>query len=112
MATIRVVALLTAAAAAAVYAAPASQPDAKPHAEGIAFFEKKVRPVLSASCFKCHSAASDKVKGGLKVDSRDALLQGGEGVPAVVPGKPDDSPLIHAVRYDHDDLQMPPKQKL
>src|SRR4051812_11002972 len=80
--------------------------------EGADFFEKKVRPVLAASCFKCHSAASNKLKAGLMLDSRPALLKGGDGGPAVVPGKPDESPLIRAVRYDHDDLQMPPKQKL
>src|SRR3954469_7714761 len=99
------------------YVAQAAQSDQQPgtpqaNAEGVAFFEKKIRPVLSASCYKCHSATSEKLKGGLKVDSRDALLRGGESGPAVVPGKPDESPLIHAVRYDHDDLQMPPKQKL
>src|SRR5688572_10591928 len=111
MAAIRVVALLAALAAPAQWAQSA-QTDLKPDAESLAFFEKKVRPVLAASCYKCHSATSEKVKGGLKVDSREALLLGGEGGPAVVPGKPDESPLIHAVRYDHDDLQMPPKERL
>jgi len=98
------------------YVAQATQVDAQPevraNADGAAFFEKKVRPVLAASCYKCHSETSEKLKGGLKVDSREALLRGGESGPAIVPGKPDESPLIHAVRYDHDDLQMPPKQKL
>jgi hypothetical protein len=81
-------------------------------AEGVEFFEKKVRPVLAARCYKCHSTGSEKLKGGLMLDSRPALLKGGDGGPAVVPGKPDESPLIQAVRYDYDDLQMPPKQKL
>ena len=84
----------------------------KTGAEAVEFFEKKVRPLLADNCYKCHSSTSAKLKGGLKVDSREALLKGGESGPAVVPGKPDESPLIHAVRYDHDDLQMPPKQKL
>ena len=111
MGTIRVVALLAALAAPA-QSAQSAQPDPGADAEGLALFEKKVRPVLASSCYKCHSASSEKLKGGLKVDSREALLQGGDGGPAIVPGKPDESPLIHAVRYDHDDLQMPPKQKL
>ena len=79
---------------------------------GVDFFEKKIRPVLSANCYQCHASTSEKVKGGLMVDRRAALLKGGESGPAVVPGKPDDSPLIRAVRYDHDDLKMPPKQRL
>jgi cytochrome c553 len=106
------VVLITALAAAPAYAQQAIQADPRPDADAAAFFEKKVRPVLATNCFKCHSSTSEKLKGGLKVDSREALLQGGESGPAVVPGKPDESPLIEAVRYDHDDLQMPPKQKL
>jgi hypothetical protein len=80
--------------------------------EGIDFFERKIRPVLVERCYKCHSAGSEKVKGGLLVDSREALLQGGDGGPALVPGEPDKSRLIKAIRYADDDLQMPPKEKL
>ncbi|HVY71453.1 MAG TPA: DUF1549 domain-containing protein, partial [Verrucomicrobiae bacterium] len=80
-------------------------------AEDLEFFEKKIRPVLSEQCFKCHSATAEKVKGGLLLDTRDALLKGGESGAAVVPGNPEASLLIKAVRYTDKDLQMPPKNK-
>ncbi len=72
------------------------------------FFETKIRPVLTEQCFKCHSHTADRVKGGLMLDSRDAVLHGGKTGLAVVPGKPDDSLLIQAIRYTDPDLQMPP----
>ena len=73
------------------------------------FFEAKVRPLLADKCYQCHSAASGKQKGGLSLDTKDGWLQGGESGPAIVPGKPDDSPFIRAIRYDDPDLQMPPR---
>jgi hypothetical protein len=73
------------------------------------FFEAHVRPVLVDECYKCHSHDADKVKGGLMLDTREGVLHGGDTGPAIVPGKPDDSLLIKAVRYTDDDLQMPPK---
>ena len=76
------------------------------------FFENKVRPVLVNSCYKCHSTKSEKVKGGLLLDSREALLKGGETGPAIVPGNPEKSLLITAVRHTDENLQMPPKEKL
>src|SRR5262245_49693529 len=79
---------------------------------GIEFFEKKVRPVLVEHCFKCHAAAATKPKGGLLMDSRDALLRGGDSGPALVPGKPEESLLLKAIRYSDDALRMPPKGKL
>ena len=72
------------------------------------FFENKVRPVLVAKCFECHSAK--KTEGGLRLDSGDAIQQGGESGPVVVPGKPDESLLINAIRYQ--DLEMPPSGPL
>jgi hypothetical protein len=83
---------------------------ASPSPEQIEFFEKKIRPVLVESCYKCHSAESGKDKGGLLVDSRDALLKGGDSGPALVPGKPDDSLFIKAIRYTDKELQMPPSK--
>jgi hypothetical protein len=80
--------------------------------EGIEFFEKKVRPVLVASCYKCHSTAAKKPKGGLLLDSREALLKGGDNGPALVPGQPDKSRFIEAIGYKNIDLRMPPKGKL
>ncbi|MFI5457504.1 MAG: PSD1 and planctomycete cytochrome C domain-containing protein [Isosphaerales bacterium] len=74
------------------------------------FFEARVRPVLVKRCEGCHGAA--KRKGGLRVDVRSGWERGGELGPAVVPGKPDESLLVRAVRYVDDDLRMPPKGKL
>ena len=79
---------------------------------GAEFFESRVRPVLVERCYKCHSAESEKLKGGLLVDSREGLLKGGDSGPAVVPGHPERSRLVEAVSYHNVDLQMPPKAKL
>ncbi len=76
-----------------------------------AFFEERVRPVLSEKCYSCHSAKAEKVKAGLLLDTRQGLLDGGNTGPAIVPGKPDDSLLIQAIRYHDEDLAMPPKSK-
>jgi hypothetical protein len=76
------------------------------------FFEKKVRPVLVEHCYKCHSADAKKLKGGLRLDSRDGLLRGGDTGPAIVPGNPEKSRLVEAINYKNVDLQMPPKGKL
>ena len=77
--------------------------------EGDRFFREKIRPVLEASCFGCHSATATKVKGGLLLDSREALLRGGDTGPAVVPGKGGESLLIQAIRHE-DGLEMPPEE--
>src|SRR5881392_1171699 len=75
-----------------------------PSGEQAEFFEKKIRPVLVEICFKCHSASSEKLKGALKLDSREAALAGGEsGKPALVPGEPEKSLIIEAVRYGNAD---------
>src|SRR3954451_8215242 len=74
------------------------------------FFERKVRPVLAGTCVKCHGA--DKASGGLRLDSRDAILEGGDGGPAGVPGAPERSPLVRAVRHADDTLKMPPNRPL
>jgi hypothetical protein len=73
------------------------------------FFEKQVRPLLAERCFKCHSAT--KQESSLRVDHLRFLKHGGDSGPAIVPGKPDESLLIQAVRYDGD-YQMPPTGKL
>ena len=83
---------------------------AEPDAEQLKFFEMKVRPLLVEQCFTCHAA--DKHKGGLRLDSLEAILKGGDTGPAVVPGKPEDSLLIKAILYTDDELLMPPKEKL
>src|SRR5436190_6105513 len=76
----------------------------------VKFFESKIRPVLVEQCYECHATAAKKVRGGLLVDSREALLKGGDSGPAIVPGKPDESLLLSALRYQ--DFEMPPKGKL
>ena len=58
------------------------------------FFESKIRPILVDNCYKCHSATADKIKGGLLLDTRDALLQGGDSGKAIVPGDPEASLLL------------------
>jgi hypothetical protein len=73
------------------------------------FFEKEVRPLLVQRCQTCHGA--DKPKGGLRLTSRAALLEGGGTGPAAVPGKPDESLLLRAVRQT-DSPKMPPKERL
>lgn len=76
------------------------------------FFETKIRPVLADNCYKCHSTQAEKVKGGLLLDSREGLLKGGDSGAVIVPGNPDGSLLIKAVRYTDPDLQMPKDKKL
>jgi hypothetical protein len=76
------------------------------------FFEKKIRPVLAKHCYKCHSAKSKKLKGGLRLDHRAGVLKGGDSGAAIVSGKPEQSRLIEAIGYDNVDLEMPPRGKL
>ena len=63
-------------------------------AEGIEFFENKIRPILVDNCYPCHSRQSAKVKGGLLLDSRESLRKGGDTGPAIAPGDPEHSLLI------------------
>ncbi|MBI5757273.1 MAG: PSD1 domain-containing protein [Planctomycetales bacterium] len=79
-------------------------------ADGIAFFESKVRPLFVEHCLECHG--EKKQKGGLRLDSKAGWQKGGDSGPAISPGKPDASRLLKAVRYEDEDLQMPPKKKL
>lgn len=79
--------------------------------EQIDFFESKIRPILVERCYKCHSVGK-KQRGGLSLDTRDDLRGGGDSGPAIVPGDPDASLLITAVRYRDAELQMPPTSKL
>ncbi len=78
--------------------------------EEVVNFETRVRPVLADRCFQCHGP--EKQWAGLRLDSRAAILKGGENGPAIVPGNPDASLLIRAVRHDDPDLQMPQGEKL
>lgn len=84
----------------------------EPSAAGVEFFDQRIRPVLVERCYKCHSAQAEKLKGGLRLDTREGLLLGGDSGPALVPGKTEESLLIRAIRYQDEHLQMPPKVKL
>tara|TARA_R110002124_G_scaffold57065_5_gene160261 strand:+ start:624 stop:3017 length:2394 start_codon:yes stop_codon:yes gene_type:complete len=75
-----------------------------------AFFENKIRPVLAEKCYSCHSAKSEELGGKLRMDTRDGMREGGESGPAFVEGRPDESLLIQALRYDG--LEMPPNEPL
>jgi len=76
------------------------------------FFEKRVRPILVARCYECHSAEAEKPRGEFFVDSRQALLDGGESGPGAMPGEPDKSRIVAAITYKDDILQMPPDGKM
>lgn len=80
-------------------------------AHDLEFFEKQVRPLLVARCFECHASDAKHLKGGLKLDSRSAVLAGGDTGPAALSGKADESLLVDAIRYGNL-YQMPPKSKL
>ena len=93
-------------------ATAADKPAEKVSPEQLAFFEKKIRPVLVAKCYKCHSAESEKVKGGLLLDTREGIRMGGATGHAVEPGDLKGSLLIAAIRGEKKDQLMPPKEKL
>jgi hypothetical protein len=97
------VALLVSAAIPAVSAGPAP--------EQLEFFEKRVRPTLVRSCYPCHSAAVASPMGGLRLDTKEALLQGGKTGPAIQPGNPDASLLVQVLTHAHK-IKMPPSGKL
>ena len=80
-------------------------------AERIAFFENKVRPLLIKHCYECHSA-NEEISGGLALDWRGGWASGGDSGPVIVPGSPEKSLLITAVRYEDVDYEMPPDGKL
>ncbi len=73
-------------------------------------FEQHVRPMLLDHCIRCHGPK--KQQAGLRLDSRDALLKGGDSGPAIKPGDPDVSLLVEAIRYENIELEMPPRGRL
>ena len=90
------------------------RPGAAPAADGGAaadLFLARIGPLFKQRCLACHGDDPKKLKGGLDLRSREAMLQGGEsGEPAVVPGVPDESPLYRAVTREDPTLAMPPKE--
>src|ERR1700704_1951117 len=89
--------------------AQAPAPD-RTSAESVEFFESKIRPVLAKNCYACHSGVTKVAMGGLFLDSRNGMRKGGASGPAIVPGKPEESLFIHAVRQKG--RKMPPSGKL
>jgi hypothetical protein len=77
-----------------------------PTAADLGFFEAKIRPVLAKNCYGCHGGDLKSPMGGLFLDTRNGILTGGKSGPAIVPGNPDESLLIRAVRYQG--RKMPP----
>ncbi|MCU1232451.1 MAG: hypothetical protein JWP63_418 [Candidatus Solibacter sp.] len=101
------------AAQTATQTAPQLAPQTAPTAEGVAYFETHIRPLLAANCYGCHSTRLPKPMGALLLDSRAGMLRGGKsGVPAIVPGKPEESLLLGAVLGSNKDLRMPPGKTL
>jgi mono/diheme cytochrome c family protein len=76
-----------------------------------ATLEKRAVAILERACADCHSHAAKKMKGGLALDSRAALLEGGDTGAAIIPGDTEKSLLVKAIRYADEDLAMPPKGK-
>src|SRR5690349_3608038 len=101
---------LVTAALAALLAWPAIVQAADATPEDLEFFEKKIRPVLVRECYECHAAGAKQVKGGLLLDTRDAMMRGGDSGPAIVPGKSAESSIISALKQQS--FEMPPKGKL
>ena len=79
--------------------------------DDVEFFEKRIRPLLAQRCEVCHSQSRGETSGGLALDTRDGWQQGGDSGSPILPGKPGESLLIRAVKYDEDGPQMPPKEK-
>ncbi len=104
--------LLAAPFALANLAAAALVPKAAPAAAQLDFFEQRIRPVLANKCYKCHAADSEKIKGGLLLDTRAGVLAGGDNGAVVVPGDPKNSALIKSLKWVDKDTQMPPKEQL
>jgi cytochrome c553 len=78
--------------------------------DGTDFFEKKIRPILIKHCYECHG--EDEQESDLRLDSYAEMLRGGATAPAIVPGEPNESLLLHTIGYEDDELQMPPDGKL
>src|ERR1017187_7595041 len=81
-----------------------AQPSAAERAKVLEFFEKKIRPVLADKCFSCHGG--EKVKGGVRLDRKDAVFKKSDE-PLIVPGHPDKSLIVKAIRHEID-AKMPP----
>jgi hypothetical protein len=92
--------------------APVSAFVEKPTPEQVEFFERRIRPVFVEHCYECHAGAGTlrAIKGGLLLDSRSGIIRGGDSGPVIVPGDPDHSRLITAIRHTDPELKMPKKK--
>ena len=73
------------------------------------FFRERIEPVLVTHCYECHSSRAEDLQAGLRLDSREGLLRGGDSGPVIVPGKSSSSLLVHAIRHEQG-LEMPPEK--
>jgi Protein of unknown function (DUF1553)/Protein of unknown function (DUF1549)/Planctomycete cytochrome C len=92
--------------------APSAAAGRAPTKDQLDFFESRIRPIFTANCYQCHSGSVNPPKGGLELDWQGGWEKGGDAGPAIVPGDPDKSLLIQAVRYTDPGLHMPPGGKL
>jgi hypothetical protein len=92
--------------------ASAADESAEAREQKLDFFEKRIRPIFAVYCYECHSAETGKSEGSLVLDTRDGLLKGGDSGPALIPGEPEKSLLLKAVRHTDESLKMPPEKKL
>lgn len=92
------------------FGSPFEANESNSRGDDTAFFETQIRPLLSVHCYQCHGA--DKMQASLRLDFADGWRVGGDSGPAVIPGNVDESLLVRAVRYEDDQLQMPPEGKL
>ena len=105
-------ALLAGAAPGGLHALPAQEKTPAADPDGIEFFEKKIRPLLVEKCYECHAETSKRLKGGLRLDSKAATLKGGDTGPSLVPGDPDKSLTVKAIRQQDAELKKPPQGTL
>jgi len=90
---------------------PAVHSEEKADKAGVVFFENKIRPVLVNRCYECHSEDAEKLGGKLLLDTKSGMMESGESGPSLVKGKPENSLVIQALKWDHD-LEMPPDEPL
>ncbi len=89
----------------------AADADGRSDTDGLTLFETRIRPLLVQHCYRCHSGTTASPESGLRLDTREGLLTGGDRGPAIVPGHPEESLLLSAISHIDPDLTMPPKKE-
>lgn len=92
--------------------AAAGGEDAAPSQAEVTQFEQRIRPLLVRRCYSCHSSEAETLQGGLQLDTRAGIVEGGDSGPLVVAGNPEESLLIQSVRYEDGGFEMPPSGQL